>query len=82
MSSKVISDQNFFGIWSKIRRDKVTFMSIGVFSIYGKILLTYSPNMFILFKRVLHALLNTFGVFGDDFLYIKSFKIFRNLRVR
>ncbi len=36
-------------------------MSIGVFSIYGKILLVYSFNTFIFFKRILHASLNTFG---------------------
>ena len=43
------------------------FMSIGVFSIYDKILMAYPFNTFIFFKRILCACLNTFVIFGDDF---------------
>jgi hypothetical protein len=35
-----------FWFWSKILRDKLIFMSIGIFSIYGKIFLAYSPNTY------------------------------------
>jgi hypothetical protein len=56
-------------------------MSIGVFSMYGKIPLAYSPNTFILFKRVLHARLNTFGVFGDNFVYKKTISKFAVISV-
>ncbi len=47
-----------------------------------KLILEYSPHTFIPFTRILHACLNTFGVFEDDFVYIKSPKTLRNLRVR
>jgi hypothetical protein len=43
------------------------FMSIGVFSIYGKILLAHTNNTFILC-----ACLNTFVIFRDDFEKIKT----------
>jgi hypothetical protein len=46
MYSMVIKDLKFFPFWPKIRRDRLSFMSIGVFSIYGKIFLAYSPNTF------------------------------------
>ncbi len=42
-----------FGFWSKIRRDRLSFMSIGVFSIYGKLLSAYSALTFIFFKCIL-----------------------------
>jgi hypothetical protein len=55
MSGEVILDQKYFGFWAEIRPDKLNFMSIGEFSIYGKILLAYYPNTFIFFKRILYA---------------------------
>ncbi len=48
---EVILDQKFCWFWAEIRRDKLNFMSIGVFSIYGKILLAHSPNTFIFFRH-------------------------------
>ncbi len=42
MFDEGILDQKFFWFWPEIRRDKLNFMSIGVFSIYGKILLAHS----------------------------------------
>jgi hypothetical protein len=51
-------------VWSKILRDELYFMSIGVFSICGKILLAY--------VFILTAYLNIFGIFGDDIVFIKS----------
>ncbi len=38
---EVILDKIFVLVLGEIRRDKLNFMSIGVFSIYGKILLAY-----------------------------------------
>jgi hypothetical protein len=73
---------------SELFRDLVeiwlTFMSIGVFSIYGKIILAYSPNTFILFKRVLHARINTFGVFSNyDKTILAYFRTtHREIRIR
>jgi hypothetical protein len=46
MNSKVIKDLNFVGLGRKIRRGSLSFMSIGIFSISGKIFLAYSHNMF------------------------------------
>ncbi len=59
----MILDLKFFWFWSKIRRDRLNFMSIGVFSIYGKIFLAHSPNTFKCFKRILRTGYNTLGVF-------------------
>ncbi len=80
MFGEGILHDKFFGVWAEIRWDKLNFMSIGVFSIYGKILLVHSPNMFIFFKRILHARKNTFGVFGDEFVHLKPL-IIRHITV-
>ncbi len=53
MSRKVVMDLKICWLWSKIRRDRFSFMSIGVFSIYDKMILAYSPHTFIFFKRSL-----------------------------
>ncbi len=53
MSSKDILDQTI--CWSKIRQDRLSFMSIGVFSIYDKLLLPFSPNTFIFVRCIFRA---------------------------
>jgi hypothetical protein len=63
-----IEDLNFLGCRSKIRRDRLNFVSVGVLSIYGKIFLAYFPKTFKCLKRILRTGLNTFGIFGDDFV--------------
>jgi hypothetical protein len=65
MFGEGILDQNFSGFLAEIRRDKLKKFLIGVFSIYGKTLLAYSPNTFIFSMRAM------FGVFGDDFVLLK-----------
>jgi hypothetical protein len=52
MNWRVIEDLKFFGL--------VKNSQIGVFAIYGKILLAYSPLTFIFFKRILLACFNYF----------------------
>jgi hypothetical protein len=52
MFGEVILDQKFCWFWANICRDKLNFISIGVFSIYDKILLAHSPNTFIFFKCI------------------------------
>jgi hypothetical protein len=42
MFGEVILNQKLFWFWEEIGRDMLSFMSIGVFSIYGKILLAHS----------------------------------------
>jgi hypothetical protein len=44
-------------------------MSLGVLSEYGKSLFASSPFMHRFFPRILPMRLNTFRVFGDDFVY-------------
>jgi hypothetical protein len=55
MFGEVILDQKFFWFWAEIRRDMLSFMSIGVFFISGKILLAHSPYTFIFFWRILRS---------------------------
>ncbi len=65
MSTKVIFDLNFFLFGPKIHRDCLSFMYIGVFSIYGKILLRilltlfYSVRLFSVHAKILMAYLET-----------------------
>jgi hypothetical protein len=40
----------FFFVWTKICRERLDFMSTGVYSICGKILLAYSLSTFIFFR--------------------------------
>ncbi len=51
----MIKDLKFFWFGSKLRPDTLGFMSIGVLSIYGKIILASSPDTFISFQLILRV---------------------------
>jgi hypothetical protein len=55
-------------------------MSIAVFSIDVKIFWVYSHHTFILFKRILLVRLYTFCVFGEEFVYLTTFRNLRTLK--
>ncbi len=65
LSMKKIYDLKYFWFWSKIRWDRLNFMSLGVLGEYSKILLAF-----------LDMRLNNFHVFGDDFCTENSLKFF------
>ncbi len=60
------------GGWSEIGRNRLSFISIGVFSMYGKILLAYSIGTFIpILLAFSTCALKYFGEYEDDFVKIK-----------
>jgi hypothetical protein len=59
-----------------INRDIHTFMYFGVLGEYAKILFASSPCTHRFFPRILRIHLNTFRVFGDDFVYRKFLVIY------
>jgi hypothetical protein len=62
-------NQHFFLIYINTKQDIHTFMSFGVLGEYTKSLFVSSPCKHRFFPRILRTRLNTFWVFGDDFVY-------------
>ncbi len=60
---------------------RLNFMSFGVLGEYGKVFLRFLLVSLYSFKPVLPQSINTFGVFGDDFVHLKrqSLEVYERL---